>query len=382
MSSRDLYAILGVERGASPDDIKKAYRKLARKLHPDVNPGDKDAEERFKEVSAAFEVLGDARKREVYDEFGEEGLKTGFDPEQARAYRDWQRRAEATGAFRYGPADFRSAEFDLGEIFGDVVDGTGAFSRRPRAQRGADIESQMQVSFRDAILGTERDLAFARPSECPACKGSGTEETKAPQTCPECRGSGYRSVAQGPLAFRAVCTTCGGLGEQPGPACKTCGGAGEVGGTARLKVKVPPGINDGQAIRLPGQGMPGRGGGPPGDLFIRVSVMPHALLHKQGRDLHLEVPVTVGEAMLGAKIDVPTLSGNIKLTIPPSSQSGTKLRLKGKGVPASGGQPAGDFYVELRVQVPDSKREPERAKRAAGDLERLYEQDVRAGLHL
>ena len=380
MPKRDLYATLGVERDASPEDIKRAYRKLARKLHPDVNPGNKEAEERFKELSAAYEVLSDSEKRQLYDEFGEEGLKSGFDPEQARAYRDWQRRAEAAESFRRGPTTYASTDFDLGDLFGDVV-GRG-FSRRSYVQRGGDIEAEMQVSFRDAVLGTERDLAITRPKICDSCEGSGTDPSGSPETCPDCGGSGERDVAQGPLSFRTACPTCGGLGQMPGPPCKKCGGLGELEGTARLKVKIPSGIRDGQTIRLAGQGMPGKGGGPAGDLLIGVRVTPHPLVRRDGRDLQLDVPVTIGEAMLGAKIEVPTLDGTIKLTVPSGSQTGTKLRVRGKGVPAAGKEPAGDLYVELRVQVPDPSSQPDVAERAAEELEGLYTDDVRAGLRL
>ena len=380
MANTDLYATVGVERDASPEDIKKAYRKLARKLHPDVNPGDKGAEDAFKELSAAYEVLSDPERRALYDEFGQDGLQSGFDPEQARTYRDWRRRAEAAESFRQGSPSHASADFDLGDLFGDVVG--RRVSRRPYVERGADIKAQMQVPFREAVLGTERDLSMSRPKICDRCEGSGADPSSAPLTCPDCEGAGEREVARGPLSFHAACPTCGGAGEMPGPACEECAGSGELGGTARLRVKIPPGVRDGQTIRLAGQGMPGTGGGPAGDLLVDVRVPPHPLLRHEGRDLYLDVPVTVGEAMLGAKIEVPTLAGSIKLTVPPGSQTGTKLRVKGKGVPASGNEAAGDLYVELRIQVPDGSSQPDVAERVAEELEGLYTRDVRAELQL
>jgi len=381
MATKDLYAILGVERDASADEIKRAYRRLARKHHPDVNPGDAKAEETFKQISAAFDILGDADKRKNYDEFGEDATKPGFDPEKARAYRDWQSRAQASESFRGGrsrDADFGG--FDLGDLFG----GMGGFGgrRRARDRRGADVESRLEISLRDAVLGTERDLSFSRPKPCEACGGSGTKRGGAPTTCKECGGSGQQNVAQGPLSFRAPCPACGGTGQTSGPPCPSCGGAGQRDSRARLKVQVPSGVEDGQTIRLAGQGMPGVGAGTPGDLLIRIKVAAHPLLSRDGRDLLLDVPVTVREAMLGGKIDVPTLDGTIKLTLPAGSQTGTKLRAKGKGVPASGKRPAGDLYVVIRVQVPDANKDPELARRAADDLEKLYPNDVRAELRL
>lgn len=381
MASKDLYAILGVKRDATSDEIKRAYRRLARKHHPDVNPGDAAAEESFKQISAAFDILGDADKRKNYDEFGDDATKPGFDPDKARAYRDWQSRAQASEGFRGGGgrgADFSG--FDLGDLFGGMGGFRGA--ARARDRHGADIESELDISLREAVLGTERDLSFRRPKRCEVCNGSGTKRGGASGTCKECGGSGQRNVAQGPLSFRATCPACAGSGRSSGPPCPSCGGSGERDARARLKVKVPVGVEDGQTIRLAGQGMPGVGAGKPGDLLIRIRVAPHPLLTRDGRNLYLDVPVTVREAMLGGKIDVPTLDGTIKLTLPAGSQTGTKLRAKGKGVPQSGTKPAGDLYVVIHVQVPDPKQDPELARRAADDLEKLYGGDVRAGLRL
>lgn len=377
---RDLYSILGVPRAASPEDIKRAYRKLARKYHPDVNPGDKAAEEKFKEVSAAFDILGDAEKRKLYDEFGAEGSQPGFDPEKARAYREWQRRAEATHAFRGGFEDAFGSRggFDLGDIFGDL----GGMAGRGRAARqpGADVETELHISLRDAVLGVEREVAFTRASPCPDCDGRGTKTTGTPQPCGDCGGSGRARVGQGPIAFQRTCPTCGGSGQRPGPTCGRCGGAGTVDRNVRLNVRVPAGVEDGQSIRLAGQGLPGRAGAPAGDLYLRVRVGSHPHLVRDGRDLTLRLPVTVREAMLGAKVEVPTLQGPIMLNIPAGSQSGSRLRVRGRGVPAAGGRPAGDLFVVLDVQVPPASANPAAAERAAAALDELYPGSVRAGL--
>lgn len=377
---RDLYSILGVARTASPEDLKRAYRKLARKFHPDVNPGDKAAEERFKEISGAFDVLSDPEKRKLYDEFGDEGRQPGFDAEKARAYREWQQRAEATHAFRGGGFDDAFAArggFDLGDIFGDL----GGFGRGgPRP--GADVETEMTISLRESVLGAEREVAFTRPSPCARCEGRGTLAPATNQKCPKCGGSGRLGVARGPIAFQRPCDACGGSGTQPGPQCPQCGGAGTIDRNVRLNVRIPAGIEDGQSIRLAGQGLPGQSGGRPGDLFLRIRISPHPRLSREGRDLSLRVPVTVREAMLGAKIEVPTFHGPIKLTVPAGSQSGARLRVRGRGVAASGGAAAGDLFVVLDVQVPPATKDPEAAARAAAALDELYPGDVRSGLTL
>lgn len=274
MSIKDLYAVLGVKRDASDEEIKKTYRKLARKYHPDVNPGNKEAEDRFKEISAAFEVLSEPEKRKLYDEFGADGLRTGFDPEQARAYQDWQKRAQATSSHnraQFDPRDVYS-EFDLGDIlggFGYADAGTAA----PRKRRGQDIHSEMTIPLRDAVLGTEREIALEKPTVCETCKGEGVQPGGKPETCDQCHGTGRMDIAQGPMAIRAPCMACKGTGTKMGPACKSCKGVGTIPKTIRLKVKVPAGIDDGQTIRLSGQGMPGYAGGPAGDLLIVIQIL-------------------------------------------------------------------------------------------------------------
>ncbi|MEK7705365.1 MAG: DnaJ C-terminal domain-containing protein [Myxococcota bacterium] len=332
MTRGDLYDVLGVSRSATADELKKAYRKLARKYHPDVNPGDHSAEEKFKKLSAAFEVLSDPQKRKLYDEFGEDAVRIGFDPDKARAYRQW--RTQPGGARDFGGFDFadfgdfatrssaRGFSFNLEDLLGDLLGGRkskhgGGAGFGGFAQRGGDVESEITVTLRDALLGSEREITLA--------KGAGT---------------------------------------------------------ARLKVRIPVGVEDGQKIRLGGQGLPGAGGSPAGDLFLRVRITPHAFLRREGRDLHLEVPVTISEAMFGARIDVPTLTGQVKLTLPEGSQSGNTLRLRGKGVPAQGAAAAGDLLVHLLIQVPKAGAQRTTAERAAHALDELYDGDVRSALRI
>jgi curved DNA-binding protein len=311
MARQDLYAVLGVARDASANDVKKAYRKLAKRWHPDVNPGDRAAEERFKDVNAAFDILSDPQKRALYDELGEQAFDIGFDPEKAKTFRAWrQQQGSRVYATPEGGAGFEGfGDFNFNDVFGDFF---GSVGRRSR--RGADVTSEITVSLREAVLGGERDLTFARP------------------------------------------------------------GSGEP---VRLSVRIPPGIDDGQRIRLAGQGAPGS---PPGDLFLTVRVAPHPRVTRQDQDLTLDVPVTVPEAMFGARIEIPTFDGKVLVRVPPASQSGTKLRLRGKGVPAHDGKPTGDLYVTLAVHVPDPTREPGAARRVADDLAGLYGADVRRDL--
>jgi molecular chaperone DnaJ len=366
MSPKDLYAVLGVKRNAEPQEIKKAYRKIARETHPDVKPGDAVAEQRFKEATAAFEVLSDPEKRKLYDEFGEDALRLGFDPEKARAYRSWQARPGAgrggfegfegfegfqggAGGFGFRPgSEGAGFGFDLGEILGDLFGGgrRGRESRRspfrgatPK-RKGGDAEASMTVPLREAVLGAEREIAVDKPRACNACDGTGRVDG-------------------------APCGGCGGTGMRPG--------------RARLKVKIPPGIGDGQKIRLAGQGLPGAGGGPPGDLYVKVAVHPHRFVRREGHDLFMELPITLGEATFGATVEAPTFQGTVKVKVPPGSQSGRKLRLKGRGVPRRK-DGAGDLYLVLAVRVPTVPEDDAEARQAVETLEGRYDGDPRASL--
>ncbi|HZJ53824.1 MAG TPA: J domain-containing protein [Myxococcaceae bacterium] len=387
--AEDLYQLLGVSRGASEDEIKKAYRKLARKYHPDVNPGNKAAEEKFKQVSSAFEVLSNPEKRKLFDEFGEDAAKLGYDPKKAeafRAYRDAAARGGGAGAgFAGGMPDVEG--FDLGDLFGELfrnrrAGGAGGgtddlFGREEGPARGEDLHAQVRLSLREAVTGTERSLAITRPGRCPKCKGSG--HFGRPETCPTCKGSGKIRQGRGPLSMTSPCPTCGGSGKVA-PPCDRCGGTGRVEETTRVTVKIPPGVQSGSQVRVAGQGAAGTQGGPPGDLFLEVQVEPHPLVRREGDDLYVPLPVTVPEAMLGAEVRAPTFTGEVTVTVPPHSQSGRKLRLKGQGVPALKGTGRGDLYYELRVQVPE--KTTAEVKAAAETLGRGYQHDVRADLRL
>ncbi len=387
MAERDFYKILGVERGASEDEIRKAYRKLARKYHPDINPGNKEAENKFKDISVANDVLSDPQKRKLYDEFGEAGLASGFDADKARTYKQWQEQASRTrpgGAGGFGAGGFDAQEFDfddLGDIFGGLG---GAFGgRRGRAarrgpQRGGDIEAAMDIDFLDAVRGFQTAFTIDRSAECETCRGSGAKPGSAPKTCPQCGGSGTIAIAEGQMQFRQTCPSCGGAGKIPGDPCPTCGGSGRALRQETVRVNIPPGAEPGKRIRVPGKGEAGARGGPAGDLYITPRIRPHPLLTRDGRDLEMELPITVGEAVHGATVAVPTPSGAVHVKIPAGAQSGQRLRVKGKGVPAHGKTPAGDLYLRLMVRVPEDGAPRE----AVEKIDRAYKEDVRKDVRL
>ena len=375
MATRDLYADLGVKRTASPEEIKKAYRKLARKYHPDVNPGNREAEERFKQISLAHDVLADPEKRRTYEEFGTEGLQAGFDAERAREFK----RARSSGAEDFGAAGGRGGfgrYTSFEDIFGDVFGGHG-LGATP-AQRGPDLEYSLEIDLLSAIRGTTATVALSKPSECTACHGSGSQDRGT--TCSDCHGRGQVKVGSGPVSFGRRCPRCAGSGRINLRPCAQCRGQGRVAKAERLNVKIPAGVDDGSRIRLAGKGGAGVGGAPAGDLYIVTRVKPHPHLERRGQDLSLDLPLTVGEAMQGATVDVPTPDGPVRLKVPPGSQSGSKLRLRGKGVPAMKGKGRGDFYVVLLVQVPTDGNE--RLHAAVTVLEESYARSPRADLRL
>jgi molecular chaperone DnaJ len=391
LQGRDFYEVLGVSKDASAADIKKAYKKLARKYHPDLNKDNPEAEEKFKDVSRAFEVLGDEEKRKLYDEFGEVSTRPGFDPEKARQYQQWSAgpgQGGPSGGFGGGFGGFEGfssaggggVEDMFGDIFGSVFRGGGARRTRragPTPSKGGDIESELDLDLLTALRGGEINISLALPQTCQTCNGAGSKE--GTRTCPACGGTGTRQVGRGMMNMEVPCQTCGGTGQAPGPPCPTCGGSGQVRKPTRLKVKVPAGVKDGARIRLGGKGQPGRQGGPPGDLYLKVSIKPHPRLRREGDNLYMTVPVTVSEAVSGASIDVPTLHGSVKLKVPPRSQSGQKLRLRGKGAPRSNGG-RGDLFVELQVVLPES--ETEQLEELAKKLQALYKGDVRRQVRL
>lgn len=333
---KDLYAVLEVSEGADDKELKKAYRRLARKYHPDKHPGDTQAEERFKEISHAYDILSDPGKRKQYDQ-GRRLLTSGVG---------------FGGPFSGGfPEGIFGNLEDFG-IFGDLL---GAGFSRPGATRrgtvrGQDLKSHISIDFDHAFLGAVRTLAVQTEGACSSCGGSGAAAGSRPQGCPDCGGRGIIQTQQGGFAFQKTCGRCGGSGRVIARPCNRCSGRGSEPVTKRIRVKIPAGVDDGQTIRLPGKGKPGRGGAPPGDLYVMVHVRPHPIFRKKGKDLHLDLPVTYPEAVLGSEIEVPTMGEPVTIRIPPGTQHGRTFRIKGRGAPTASG--AGDFYVTVRVSVP------------------------------
>jgi molecular chaperone DnaJ len=331
---KDYYAVLGVPKNASAAEIKKAYRKLAQRHHPDANPGDPQAEERFKEVSAAYDVLGDPDKRARYDQV-REMASSGFGP----------------GGFGGFPGGARVRFEDLGDL-GDLGDLFGGFfgGTRARRSRGADLEAEVTVDFDEAMRGTTVPLTVTGPAPCETCGGSGAAPGTSVTTCRRCGGTGSVAVNQGVFQLGRTCPQCGGSGRDVQTPCPTCGGTGSRRRSRRLQVRVPPGVQDGARIRLAGRGEPGPAGGRPGDLFVRVRVRPHAFFGRAGADLTVELPITFTEAALGAEVQVPTLEGPVTMKVPAGTPSGKTFRLRGRGAPRRGGR--GDLLVTVRVEVP------------------------------
>ncbi len=371
-STSDLYRVLGVARDASKDEIRRAYKKLARKHHPDVNPGNQAAEQRFKELSAAYEVLSDDDKRAAYDEFGEEALKSGFDPEKARAYQRWQSGRQSGGV----PFSAEHLDFDLDELFGGAGGGFGGpRGPRPRESAPRDVHAVAELELADAIRGAEISVEVPTESGCSTCAGSGQQPNTRAERCSTCGGSGHRRVARGPLNMVTTCGDCGGRGQRITP-CTSCQGVGRVVSTERVRVRIPPGADDGSTLRIPHKGAGGAGGR--GDLVIETRVRPHPFVVRAGLDLTLKLPVTVDEAYNGAKVTVPTFDGSVELKIPPRSQSGQKLRLRGRGVTRGG--VSGDLFVALDVRMPDV--EDEGLARCLSQAGRAYKKPVRSELTL
>ena len=340
-NKRDYYEVLGVSKGASEDEIKKAYKKLARKYHPDMNPGDKEAEEKFKEVNEANEVLSDPEKKARYDQFG----FAGVDPSYG---------AGAGGAGGYGGGfDFG----DLGDIFGSFFGGFGGGqTRRNGPQRGESIRASVAVTFTEAAFGCEKEVSIERSEQCASCKGSGCAPGTTPEICPDCHGSGMVQVQQrtpmGVFASSRPCQRCRGTGKIIHQPCADCGGSGAVRKRKTIKVTIPAGIDHGQTISLRGQGNAGKNGGPAGDLLITVMVRPHELFRREGNDVFCEAPITFRQAVLGATLEIPTIDGPVKYDIPEGTQTGTVFRLRGKGIPALNGRGRGDQYVTVTIETP------------------------------
>jgi molecular chaperone DnaJ len=343
VSKRDFYEVLGVSRNASDDEIRKAYRKLARKYHPDVNK-DTDAEQKFKEVKEAYEVLSDPQKKANYDRYGH---------------------ADPTGGF--GGGGGAGAGFDADFGFGDIFDMFFGGGRRnnPNAPRqGADLEYRLQIEFKDAVYGKTVDVVIPRTETCDQCHGSGAKPGTKPETCSVCQGSGQTEVVQntpfGRVVNRRICHACNGTGQLIREKCTNCSGQGQVKKKKKINVKIPAGIHEGAQLRVSGEGEPGVNGGPPGDLYITIYVKPHEFFKRDGDDLTCELPITFGQAALGDEVIVPTLNGRARLKVPAGTQTGTEFRLQGKGVPRLRGYGEGDLRVKVRVVTPTKLTEEQK----------------------
>jgi molecular chaperone DnaJ len=330
---RDYYEVLGIARGASDQEIKSAYRKLALQYHPDRNPNNPDAEEKFKECSEAYAILADSDKRALYDRFGHAGVggaAGGFD---ATAFQDF---GDIFGEF-----------FGFGDLFGG-----GSSRRRSRAQRGADLREDITLEFEDAAFGTETKVNVRRHELCESCQGSGAAPGKTPVTCRSCGGKGQVRYQQGFFSIARTCPTCQGAGSVITDPCPSCKGEARVLKQKTVEVKVPAGVEHGTRIRFNGYGEAGAFGGPPGDLYVVLHVKEHAFFEREGNDLHCVIPISFTQAALGAEIEVPTLEGQHTLKVPEGTQSGTTLRIRNRGVPILNGHGKGDLFVEVRVQTP------------------------------
>jgi molecular chaperone DnaJ len=348
MAKRDYYEVLGVSRDATQDEIKRAYRRLAKRYHPDLNK-DGGSAEKFKEVAEAYEVLSDPEKRAQYDRFGHVGPEQGFDFD----FHDFRRAREAFDEFGFGRSAFDEI-FDL--FFGEGLRTRRARAKRSRAQRGEDLEYRLKVSLEDVAFGTKLRITVPRYVACEHCGGTGVEPGGQVETCPVCHGTGqveYRyQTMLGSFVNVRTCERCGGTGEIIRNPCSKCHGRGRVKEKSKISITIPAGVDTGSRLRLAGEGNAGTGGGPPGDLYIIVEVKPHDTFQRKDDDIYCEVPITITQAALGAKIKVPTLEGEAEIKVPPGTQPGTTFRLKGKGIPHLRGRGRGDQLVQVKVTVP------------------------------
>jgi molecular chaperone DnaJ len=352
---KDYYAVLGVPKNASAAEVKKAYRTLAQQHHPDTRQGDPEAENRFKEISAAYDVLGDAEKRKAYDQVRDMSA-SGFGPGFGRPGGTGGAGAGWPGGVRYEQVNVD----DIGDLFGGLFGGAGRRSgRRPAAQRGADLETSVSIPFEDAVAGTTVPIRIDGPAVCSRCHGSGAEPGTQPITCPQCGGSGEIAENQGFFSMSRPCPRCAGAGRIVESPCTKCGGSGAERRTRTLHVKIPEGVRNGARIRLAGKGEPGPAAGRSGDLFVKVAVEAHALFGRKGDDLTLDLPISYTEATLGANVEVPTLNGPVTLKVPAGTPSGKTFRVKGRGAPRKGGR--GDLLAKVQVDVPEklSRQEKE-----------------------
>lgn len=354
-SVKDYYETLGVDKSAPQEEIKKAYRKLARKYHPDLNPGDKTSEHKFKEINEAYETLGDEKKRAEYDQYGRTPSGAGGPGFDYRTYASGDR--------------FDSGGF--GDVFSDLFGGRAETA----GLRGPDLIMGLELSLEEAFAGVSRPISFTREVNCTVCKGTGAETY---QQCDRCGGAGKVSTSKGFFRMAQICPACDGTGRKITKACRSCGGMGRVMHAESVKVKIPAGVDTGSKVRLRGMGGAGQGNGPSGDLHIEITVREHPIFKRQGDNISVEVPVTFGEAALGARIEVPTIDGIAAMTLPPGTQGGQKFKLSGKGFPSARTGGRGDQFVSIKITVP--KNIPDKTKPSIQEIEALYRESPRKGM--
>jgi molecular chaperone DnaJ len=354
----DFYDTLGVKKGASDEEIKKAYRKLARKWHPDANPGDSQAEERFKEIQEAYSVLSDPEKRRQYDAGGMFGGGPG-------------------GGIRFDPSMFRGGMGSFGDIISDLFGRGGGGGGAVRVA-GRDLETEVRLSFDQAMRGTDVSVSVPTEAPCPTCQGSGAKPGTSPVTCPQCGGRGIETEGQGMFSMAQPCSLCGGRGTIIEEPCSTCGGSGFTQQTKRYKVKIPAGVREGSRIRIAGKGEPGLGGAPPGDLYVVTRVLPSPIFKRKGDHLEVEVPITVVEATRGGTVEVPTLDGTKKIRVPAGTADGSVQRLRGEGPAKLSGGGRGDIHYRFKVEIPKSLTKEQ--QEALDELSKVMNGNPRADL--
>lgn len=347
---KDFYKILGVDQNAAAEDIKKAYRKLAMKYHPDKRPGDKEAEEKFKAATEAYEVLGDLEKRKIYDRYGIAGLKdSGYS----------------------GPGNFEDIFSNFGDIFGELFGGGSSRQKRNGPTHGNDLRYDLEIDFMEAVHGTEREVEIVRRETCWTCEGTGLRPGHKAQTCSSCKGHGQIIQAQGFFRVQTTCPQCRGEGTVITEPCNDCHGQGLIRKSKKLSLKIPAGVDTGARMRLKGEGEGGRKGGSPGDLYVIMHVRSHDFFHREGKDIHCRLPLSMAKAALGAEIEVPTINGNRRLHVPSGTQPGQILTLKHEGVPSLRGGAPGNMFIEIQVLIP--KKLDSREKELLAELETLHE---------
>lgn len=360
---RDYYEVLGVSKSASDDEIKKAFRQQSKKYHPDLHPGDKTAEEKFKEVNEAYQVLSDADKKSRYDRFGHAGVDPNY------------------GAGGAG-GGFNGAGFDFGDIFGDIFGGFGGFGggggRRNGPRRGADVRQVVDVTFEEAAFGCTKKINLTKQEKCDTCNGSGAKPGTTAETCPHCRGTGQIQTQQrtilGYMTNVTTCPDCKGEGKIIKEPCRDCRGTGKVRKSKTIEINIPAGIDNGQTMQLSGQGEAGDRGGPNGDLLITIRVRPHEIFKREGNDVYIAMPISFAQAALGATLTVPTLDGAVEYEIPEGTQTGTKFRLRGKGIPYIRSKSRGDQYVTVNVEVPKNLTQKQKDILMEFDEDKNYKQ--------